>query len=375
MMPEGSPLAKPSLVPQRRERGEMIERMKGPGLLLSQFIGAAPPFDSLPGIARWARGLGFEGLQIPVHDPRILDPHVIGADPKAAAQLVAMLASEGMAISELAAHRAGQLMAVHPAYDALADAFAPETVRGDPAARRADAERTLRATIDAAVSLGVRKVATFTGAFAWPFFYPWPPPPAGLIDRAFDALAARWRPIVAYAAERDVELLFELHPGEDVHDGLTFARLLDRLDGAANVKILFDPSHMLIQHMDYLGFIDRWRGRISGFHVKDAEFVPSPHAGVYGGFADWRERPGRFRSPGDGQVDFKGIFSRLTEIGYAGWAVLEWECCIKSAEQGAREGAAFIRAQLIEPTARAFDAPLRRTADAATLDRILGADR
>ncbi|MCZ8122381.1 MAG: sugar phosphate isomerase/epimerase [Magnetospirillum sp.] len=350
----------------------MARGMKGPGLMLSQFIGAASPYDSLPGLARWARGLGYEGLQVPVHDPRILDPFALAADPAAARALVARLDGEGMAIGELAAHRAGQLMAVHPAYDALADAFAPDSVRGDPAARRALAERTLIAAIDAAAHLGIGKVVTFTGALAWPFFYPWPPAPPGLFERAFDELAARWRPIVAHAEALGVDLLFEPHPGEDVHDGTTFARFLDRLDGAARVKLLFDPSHMLIQRIDYLGFIDAWRDRIAGFHVKDAEFVPSAQSGVYGGYADWRARPGRFRNPGDGQVDFKAIFARLAGIGYDGWATLEWECCFKSAEQGAREGAPFIRAHMIDAPARAFDAPLRRKLDDATLDRILG---
>ena len=62
----------------------------------------------------------------------------------------------------------------------------------------------------------------------------------------------------------------------------------------------------------------------------------------YGGYQDWIDRPGRFRSIGDGQVDFQAIFSEMTQYGYDGWAVLEWECCIKSPEQGAREGTEYI---------------------------------
>ncbi|MCM0019039.1 MAG: sugar phosphate isomerase/epimerase [Tagaea sp.] len=353
----------------------MTTQIKGPGLMLSQFVGAAPPFDTLPGLARWARGLGYLGLQVPAHDRRILDVRHLAQNPATTKSLNAMLAAEGVAISEVAAHRAGQLMAVHPAYEKMAGVFAPPHLRDDPKARAADAIETLRAAIDAAAALGVGKVATFTGALAWPYFYPWPPPPSGLIERAFDELAARWRPIVAYAGERSVDLLFEPHPGEDVHDGVTFARFLDRLDGHARVKILFDPSHMLIQHMDYLGFIDHWHNRIGGFHVKDAEFVRSAQSGVYGGYGDWRARPGRFRSPGDGQVDFGAIFSRLTAHGYDGWAVVEWECHIKSPEQGAREGAAFVASHLIETTERAFDAPLRTAAGATELDAILGIER
>jgi sugar phosphate isomerase/epimerase len=91
------------------------------------------------------------------------------------------------------------------------------------------------------------------------------------------------------------------------------------------------------------------------FHVKDAEFNPNGRSGVYGGYQGWVDRPGRFRSLGDGQVDFKGIFSKLAQYDYEGWAVLEWECCLKHPEDGAREGAPFIRDHIIRVTEKAFD--------------------
>ncbi len=59
--------------------------------------------------------------------------------------------------------------------------------------------------------------------------------------------------------------------------------------------------------------------------------------------------------PGDGQIDFKGVFSKLTEYDFAGWAVLEWECCLKDSETGAREGSEFIRRHIIPVAGRAFD--------------------
>ena len=45
----------------------------------------------------------------------------------------------------------------------------------------------------------------------------------------------------------------------------------------------------------------------------------------------------------------------LTQAGFDGWAILEWECCIKSPEQGAREGAPFISRHIIEVSDVAFD--------------------
>ena len=346
--------------------------MRGPAVLLTQFMSNTPPFDTLDGVTGWLAGLGYAGVQVPVHDRRLLDLERAAADDVYCREYRAGLSDIGVEMTELAAHRAGQLIAVNPAFDSLSDAFAPPALAGDAAARGNWACRQLGLAIEAAARLGLDRVATFSGAFAWPYFYPWPPPPAGLVDAAFEELARRWRPLLDQAEDAGVDLCFELHPGEDLHDGVTFDRFLGLMDGHRRACILYDPSHMLLQHMDYLGFIDLYADRIRAFHVKDAEFVRSARSGVYGGFQDWRARPGRFRSPGDGQVDFRGVFSRLAAAGYDGWAVLEWECCLKRKEDGAREGAPFIRRHMIETSAEPFDAALRREADRETARRILG---
>jgi len=204
-------------------------------------------------------------------------------------------------------------------------------------------------------NLGLKAHATFSGALAWPFVYPWPQRPAGLVETAFGELAKRWRPILDAFDDAGVDLCYEIHPGEDLHDGVTFEMFLERVGNHPRCKILYDPSHFLLQQLDYLAFIDIYRDRIRMFHVKDAEFNPSGRQGVYSGFQPWAERAGRFRSLGDGQVDFGGIFSKLTQYGFDGWAVLEWECCIKDSEQGAAEGAPFIASHLIKAVERAFD--------------------
>jgi sugar phosphate isomerase/epimerase len=346
----------------------------GPGLFISQFIGREPPFNTLDGLARWAADLGFKALQIPVSDPRLAD--IAGlSDSDAIAAIESIVAATGLVVSEVSAHRAGQLVAVHPAYNDVMDALASPAVRGNPEARRKAAEQDVRRAIVRAAALGARRVATFSGGFAWPFFYPYPPYPAGLIARAFDELAARWRPLLDEADRAGVDLCFELHPGQDLHDGATFERFLAGVDHHPRARILYDPSHMLLQHMDYLGFIDRYHHRIAAFHVKDAEFVPSASRGVYGGYADWLDRPGRFRSVGDGQIDFGGIFDRLTRYGYDGWAVLEWECCLKNFADGATEGAHFIADHIIRVADRSFDAALQATLPPAALDRMLGVSR
>jgi sugar phosphate isomerase/epimerase len=352
----------------------MPRTIRGPGLFISQFIGPEPPFNSLGGLARWAADLGFKALQVPVSDPRLSDLAAL-SDAETVAVIESITRSTGLAISEVSAHRAGQLLAVHPAYDDVMDALASPSVRGNPQARREAAEQDVRRAIARAAALGARRVATFSGGFAWPFFYPYPPHPEGLIARAFDELAARWRPLLDEAARAGVDLCFELHPGQDLHDGATFERFLASVDHHPRAKILYDPSHMLLQHMDYLGFIDRYHDRIAAFHVKDAEFVKSDSRGVYGGYADWLDRPGRFRSLGDGQIDFGGIFDRLTRYGYDGWAVLEWECCLKNSADGAAEGVRFIADHIIGVTERSFDAAMGSTMPPSTVDRVLGLSR
>ncbi|MCG8511656.1 MAG: TIM barrel protein, partial [Rhodospirillales bacterium] len=94
--------------------------------------------------------------------------------------------------------------------------------------------------------------------------------------------------------------------------------------------------------------------------------------GVYSGYQSWLDRAGRFRSLGDGQVDFGGIFSKLAAHDFDGWAVLEWECCLKHPEQGAAEGAEFIEAHIIRVTERAFDDFADGGADLAANRRIMG---
>jgi sugar phosphate isomerase/epimerase len=348
--------------------------IRGPALFLSQFIANEPPFNSLDGLSGFAAELGFKALQVPVHDARVLDLARSG-DSVYIDGLQATLARAGLAISEISASRAGQLLAVNPVYDEVMDALAPREVRGNPALRQAKAESDIRRAIALAARLGVGKVTVFSGGFAWPFFYPFPPAPSGLVERAFAELARRWRPLLDAAAEAGVDLCFELHPGQDLHDGATFERFLALVDHHPRAKILYDPSHMLLQHMDYLGFIDRYHPRIAAFHVKDAEFVTSASRGVYGGYADWIDRPGRFRSVGDGAMDFRGIFDRLTRYGYDGWAVLEWECCLKNAEDGAAEGARFIAEHIIRVAERPFDAGMRASAPPDKLDRMLGLKR
>ena len=349
-----------------------MKTIKGPAIFLAQFAGDAPPFNDLNQISRWAAALGYKGIQIPAWDSRLFDLKRAAESRTYCDELKAMLTKNGVEITELSTHLQGQLVAVHPAYDLAFDGFAPESLRGSPSARRAWAVEQLRFAAKASANLGLNVHVTFSGALAWPYFYPWPQRPPGLVDTAFDELAQRWTPILDAFDEAGVDLCFEIHPGEDLHDGVSFEMFLDRVKGHRRCNILFDPSHFVLQQLDYLEFIDFYHQRIKMFHVKDAEFRPSGRQGVYGGYQPWISRAGRFRSPGDGQVDFGAIFSKFAEYDFDGWAVLEWECCIKSSEQGAREGAPFIARHIIQTAQHAFDDFAKSGADVEANRKMLG---
>jgi sugar phosphate isomerase/epimerase len=332
-----------------------MKTMKGPAIFLAQFAGDAAPFNSLEAIAGWAAGLGYKAIQIPTWDARLFDLAKAASSKTYCQEIAGICREAGVEITDLSTHLQGQLVAVHPAFDEAFDGFAPPEVRGNPKARQKWAVRQMTNAAKASRNFGFRSHVTFPGALAWPFLYPWPQRPAGLIDTAFEELARRWKPILDAFDAAGCDVGYEIHPGEDVFDGATFEMFLERLDGHPRCKINYDPSHFVLQQLDYIEFIDIYHERICAFHVKDAEFNPSGRQGVYSGYQPWVKRAGRFRSLGDGQVDFAAIFSKLAEYDYDSWAVLEWECCLKHPEDGAAEGAPFIESHIIRVTERAFD--------------------
>lgn len=349
-----------------------MQTIKGPSLHLAQFADDKAPFNSLEDIARWAADVGFKALQIPAWDARLFDLSTAAQSQSYCDDVNGMLASHGLVASELTTHIFGQLVAVNPAYDAMCDSFAPEVLRGNPAARTAWALEQLKLSVSASRRMGLTEMGTFSGSFAWPYLFPFPQRPTGLIETTFEELARRWRPILDICDEQGVNLCYEIHPSEDLHDGTSFDRFYELVGQHERCKILFDPSHFVLQQLNYLDYIDIYREHIRMFHVKDAEFLPSGRQGIYGGYSSWLERAGRFRSLGDGQVDFKGIFSKFAQYNYQGWASLEWECCLKDQEDGAREGVDFINRHIIRVTDKIFDDFAGAPVDQRQINAMLG---
>ncbi len=349
-----------------------MSQIKGPAIYLIQFLSEDEPFNTLENACRWMAEAGYKGVQMPTENPHYFDLKKVAESQDYADEVKGRCAEYGVEITELATHIQGQLVAVHPAYNELFDGFAPPEVRGNPTARTEWAIEQVKLAAIASRRLGLNAMASFSGALAWPYMYPWPQRPDGLVREAFSELARRWKPILDVANDNGVDICYEIHPGEDLHDGASYERFLDYVDEHPRANILYDPSHFILQQLDYLHYIDLYHERIKMFHVKDAEFRPDGRTGVYGGFNDWRERAGRFRSLGDGQIDFGAIFSKLTDYGYDGWAVVEWECCIKDPKQGAIEGSKFVSDHIIRPSAVAFDDFAGGATDKDQLRRLLG---
>jgi len=351
-----------------------MKTIKGPGLFLAQFAGDQAPFNSLREISKWAKSIGYEAIQIPTWVSSLIDLKKAAESQTYADEIKGIVADEGLEISELSTHLQGQLVAVHPAYNELFDGFAPPELKGDLKAKTEWAIQQLKYAAKASKNLGLTEHATFSGALMWHTVYPWPQRPAGLVETGFKELARRWTPILDAFEENGADLCYELHPGEDLHDGVTFERFLEHVGNHPRANILYDPSHFLLQCLDYVQFIDIYHERIKMFHVKDAEFNPTGKQGVYGGYSSWIERAGRFRSLGDGQVDFNAIFSKLSQYDFDGWAVLEWECALKHPEDGAIEGAKFIREKIIRVTEKSFDDFASTGADEGLNRQVLGLD-
>ena len=349
-----------------------MKTIKGPGIFLAQFVGDNSPFNSFDTICSWAAGLGYKGIQIPTWDARFINLQLASESKTYCDDLKGMISDYGLEITELSTHLQGQLVAVNPAFDLMFDNFAPDDLKGKPIERTAWAIQQLRWAGSASMHLGLQAHATFSGSLMWHTVYPWPQRPTGLVQMGMKELADRWIPILNHFENCGIDICYEVHPGEDIFDGLTYELFWEATGQHERACILYDPSHFLLQQLDYLSFIDHYHERIRAFHVKDAEFNPTGKCGVYGGYADWKERAGRFRSLGDGQIDFKGIFSKLSQYGFDGWAVMEWECCIKSPEQGAREGSTFINNHIIEVTEKAFDDFAGASVDETLLKNILG---
>jgi sugar phosphate isomerase/epimerase len=349
-----------------------MRTLKGPGLFLGQFADNKAPFNSLPAISKWVKQCGFEAVQLPTWDSRFIDIEKAASSKTYADEVTGQAKDAGIAICDSASHIQGQLCAVHPAYDVWMDGLCPPAVRGNRKARQEWAVSQMVACAKASKNLGLTEHATFSGALAWPFWYPFPQRDQNLINEAFAELARIWTPILNVFDENGVDLCFEIHPTEDLYDGETFEMFYDAVGKHPRACINYDASHFVKQGLDYIEFIKIYHERIRMFHVKDSEFRPSGKQGFLSGYQPWLKRAARDRSLGDGQTDWGRVFSLFTEYDFKGWCVYEWEDCIEHPEDAAPKGAAYIRSCIRRVTDKTFDDFAGQKGDAAGVRAILG---
>jgi sugar phosphate isomerase/epimerase len=242
-----------------------MRTIKGPGIFLAQFVRQQAPFNSLEGMANWASKLGYKGFQIPTWEKCLIDLDKAAESKTYCQEIKGKLSEYGIEAIELASYLQGQVLAFHPAYAAGFQAFHPKHLKGHEVTEWA--ANQLRKTVQASVNMGTTHISVMSGGFAWHMIYPWPQRPQGLIDEAFLELASRWRPILDYAHENGVTFGYELHPGSDLYDGATYEMFLARTDNHPAACLTYDPSHFLLQQLDYLHFIKLYGERIRGFHV------------------------------------------------------------------------------------------------------------
>ena len=270
--------------------------IKGPAIFLAQFIDKNPPYNTLEGLCKWASSLGYKAIQIPTWETRLIDIKKAAESKTYCDELKGKISSYGLEISELSSHLQGQLVAVHPAYDDMFDSFAPDNCKNNPKKRTEWAVNQLKYCAKASRNLGLNAHGTFSGALLWHTAHPWPQRPQGLVEMGFEELAKRWMPILNSFEEQGVDVCYEIHPGEDLHDGVTFERFLEKTKNHKRVKILYDPSHFILQQLNYLEYIDIYHEFIKMFHVKDAEYNPTGRKGTFGGYSDWKDRAGRLQT-------------------------------------------------------------------------------
>jgi sugar phosphate isomerase/epimerase len=349
-----------------------MKTIKGPALFLAQFAGDEAPFNSWDEITEMGRRLRLCGVQVPSWDGRLIDLEKAAASKDYCDEFKGVAAENGIAVTELSTHLQGQLVAVHPAYDEAFDGFAAPEVRGNPTARQEWAVKQVMLALDRLAQHGHRRgMASFSGALAWPYIYPWPQRPAGLIETAFDELAKRWRPILDHADACGVDICYEIHPGEDLHDGATFEMFLERLGGhpAATCSTIRRITCCSVSTISTTSTSTTSASRCftsrtpSSIRPGGRASIPATRAGSTGPGGSARSATGR---------SISRAFSPSSAIDFDGWAVVEWECCLKHPEDGAREGAQFVRDHIIRVTDKAFDDFAGAGTDDAANRRMLG---
>lgn len=317
------------------------------------------PFEE---VARLAAEWGYDGLEIAASGDH-LDLRRADEDDAYVASRREILDRHGLQAFAISNHLAGQAVCDDP-IDFRHEGILRPYVWGDGKAEgvRQRAADDMKRAARVARRLGVDTVVGFTGSSIWPYVAMFPPVPEAVIAQGFQDFADRWNPILDVFDAEGVRFAHEVHPGEIAYDYWSSVRALDAIDHREAFGFNWDPSHMMWQNIDPVGFIVDFADRIYHVDCKDTRLRPrNGRAGVLGSHLPWGDprRGWDFVSTGHGDVPWEDAFRALDAIGYDGPISIEWEDAGMDRLHGAPEALGFVRSLLWPQPAAAFDAAFR----------------
>ena len=314
------------------------------------------PFEE---VARLAASWGYDGLEIACSGDH-LDLARADEDPAYLQSRLDVLERHGLKVWAISNHLAGQAVCDDP-IDFRHQAIVRDYVWGDGEAEgvRQRAAEDMKRSARVARKLGVDTVVGFTGSKIWPYVAMFPPVPAELIDAGYEDFADRWNPILDVFDSEGVRFAHEVHPSEIAYDHWTTVRALEAIGNREAFGLNWDPSHLLWQGLDTIGFITDFADRIYHVDCKDTRLRPaSGRSGILGSHLPWGDprRGWDFVSTGHGDVHWEDAFRALRSIGYTGPISIEWEDAGMDRLHGAAEAVGRIRELLWKRPETSFDA-------------------
>ena len=314
------------------------------------------PFEE---VARLAASWGYDGLEIAASGDH-LDLKRADEDDAYLQSRLDILDRHGLEVFAISNHLTGQAVCDDP-IDFRHQAIVRDYTWGDGDAEgvRQRAAEDMKRSARVARKLGVDTVVGFTGSKIWQYSAMFPPVPASVIDAGYEDFATRWNPILDVFDAEGVRFAHEVHPSEIAYDYWTSVRTLEAIDHSPAFGFNWDPSHMMWQGVDPVGFIVEFANRIYHVDCKDTRIRPATgHAGIVGSHLPWGDprRGWDFVSTGHGDVPWEDAFRALSSIGYAGPISIEWEDAGMDRLHGAEEAVGYIRNLLWKLPEQSFDA-------------------
>jgi sugar phosphate isomerase/epimerase len=313
------------------------------------------PFEE---VAALAAGWGYDGLEIAASGDH-LDLERADEDDAYLRSRLDVLDRHGLRVWAISNHLTGQAVCDDPIDFRHQAIVRPSTWGdGDPEGVRRRAAEDMKRAARVARKMGVDTVVGFTGSKIWPYVAMFPPVPAAVIDAGYQDFADRWNPILDVFDAEGVRFAHEVHPSEIAYDHWTSVRALEAIEHRQAFGFNWDPSHLLWQGVDTVGFITDFADRIYHVDCKDTRIKPpSGRSGVLGSHLPWGDprRGWDFVSTGHGDMNWEDAFRALDHIGYDGPISIEWEDAGMDRLHGAPEALAYIRSLLWKRPTASFD--------------------